>query len=172
MPFTPFHMGPGLAAKAVLGRHLSLMVFGFSQVAIDVEPLVRIVRGDAVVHGITHTYFGAALVAAISVGLGRPICQILLNHWAPDPRAPFLNALTGARLIGWPAAIVGALVGTYSHVLLDSVMHADMRPFSPISDANVALRLISVGGLHVLCVVSGVFGALLLGMSHRRRRRG
>ena len=51
-------------------------------------------------------------------------------------------------------------------------MHADMRPFAPISEANMALRLISVGGLHVLCVVSGVFGTLLLGVSHRRRRLG
>ena len=80
--------------------------------------------------------------------------------------------LAGARLIAWPAAIVGALVGTYSHVLLNSVMHADMRPFAPISEANMALRLISVGGLHVLGVVSGVFGTLLLGVSHRRRRLG
>jgi hypothetical protein len=48
MPFTPFHMGPGLAVKAVFGRYFSLMVFGFSQVAIDIEPLVRIIRGDAV----------------------------------------------------------------------------------------------------------------------------
>ena len=60
MPFTPFHMGPGLAIKAVSGRYLSLMVFGFSQVAMDIEPLVRMIRGDAVLHGFTHTYLGAA----------------------------------------------------------------------------------------------------------------
>ena len=46
-------MGPGLAIKAVTGRHLSLLVFGVSQVVIDVEPLVRIIRGDAVLHGFT-----------------------------------------------------------------------------------------------------------------------
>jgi hypothetical protein len=46
VPFTPFHMGPGLAIKAVTGRHLSLLVFGVSQVVIDVEPLVRIIRGS------------------------------------------------------------------------------------------------------------------------------
>ena len=37
MPFTPFHMGPGLAVKAVCGRYFSLVVFGFSQVAIDIN---------------------------------------------------------------------------------------------------------------------------------------
>ena len=84
MPVTPFHMGPGLLAKALLGRHLSLMVFGFSQVAIDLEPLVHIVRGDAVLHGFAHTYVGATLVASFSVVAGRPICQRLLARWTPD----------------------------------------------------------------------------------------
>ncbi len=75
MPFTHFHMGPGIAATAAAGRHFSLMVFGFSQVAIDIEPLVRIIRGDAVLHGFTHTYFGATLIAITSVAIGRPVCQ-------------------------------------------------------------------------------------------------
>ena len=29
-----------------------------------------------------------------------------------------------------------ALAGTYSHVLLDSMMQADLKPFAPFSDAN------------------------------------
>lgn len=91
MPFTPFHMGPGLAVKAESGRHFSLMVFGFSQVMIDIEPLVRIIRGDAMVHGFTHTYLGATLIAVLSVVVGRPVCQFFLNYWAPAPYSAFLN---------------------------------------------------------------------------------
>jgi len=71
MPFTPFHMGPGLAVKAVTGRYFSLTVFGFCQVAIDIEPLVRMIRGDIVIHGFTHTYLGATLIAFVSVVAGR-----------------------------------------------------------------------------------------------------
>jgi hypothetical protein len=155
-------MGPGLAVKAVFGRHFSLMVFGFAQVAIDIEPLVRIIRGDAVLHGFTHTYLGATLVALLSVIVGRPICQFLLDHWKPEPRSLFLNWLRGPRLISWPAAIAGGFVGTCSHVFLDSIMHYDMQPFRPLSEANALLHAISVGSLHLLCVVSGVLGVLLL----------
>src|SRR5262249_39080508 len=121
VPFTPFHMGPGLALKAVTGRCFSLMVFGVSQIAIDIEPLVRIVRGDALLHGFTHTYLGATVIAIISVGIGRPICQFLLNSWTPDPHVPFLDWLRGQEAISWPAAVTGAFVGTYSHVFLDSI---------------------------------------------------
>jgi len=70
MPVTPFHMGPGVVIKAVGGRYFSLMVFGFSQVAMDVEPLVRMIRGDAVLHGFTHTYLGATLIGLVSAVAG------------------------------------------------------------------------------------------------------
>lgn len=164
-------MGPGLLVKAASGRRFSLMVFGFSQVAIDTEPLVRIIRGDAVLHGFTHTYLGATLVAIVSGVIGRPICQLLLNYWTPDPYSPFQNWLRGPTFISWPVAIASAFVGTYSHVLLDSIMHSDMQPLAPRSDVNGLLQIISVDGLHLLCVFSGVLGALYLFAVFLVRRR-
>lgn len=162
MPFTPFHMGPGLAIKAVAGRHVSLMLFGFSQVVIDLEPAIRILRSDPSLHGFTHTYLGATLVAFVSVVLGRPVCQWLLDHWRLDPDSAFLSWLRGSGRISWTAALSGAFLGTYTHVVLDSIMHVDMEPFAPISGANSLLRLVSVGWLHVFCVASGLLGAVVL----------
>lgn len=173
MPFTPLHMGPALVVKAVARRHFSLMVFGFSQVAMDVEPLVRIIRGDALLHGFTHTYAGATLIGIASVLLGRPICQYLLGFWKPDPGAPFMSWLRGPAVISWPAAIASAFIGTYSHVFLDSVMHSDMQPLAPLSSANVLLHVVSVETLHAACVLSGLLGALMLigGFLARRAAR-
>jgi hypothetical protein len=170
MPFTPFHMGPGLALKAVFGRYVSLMLFGFSQVTLDLEPLVRIIRGDAVLHGFTHTYLGATLVAMMSVLVGRPACQLLLRHWTADLYFAVPTSLRGPRLISWPAAIAGAFVGTYSHVFLDSIMHADMQPLAPLSNTNALLHVISVGSLHLVCVLGGVVGGLALLAAFLRRR--
>jgi len=155
-------MGPGLAVKALCGRHFSLMLFGFSQVAIDIEPLVRIVRSDNVLHGFTHSYVGATLVALAALLAGRPLCQFLLNYWAPSPDSRFLHWLRGPSVISWRAAIAGTFVGTYSHVFLDSIMHADMHPLAPLSQANALLRIIPAGSLHVVCVLSGIAGILLL----------
>src|SRR5260370_21704410 len=97
MPVTAFHLGPGIAAKAVLGRHVSLMVFAFSQVAMDVEPVAHVLRGDAVLHGFAHTYVGAALVAALSIVAGRPGCPWLLPPRPPGPGSPVLERLRGAN---------------------------------------------------------------------------
>lgn len=171
MPFTPFHMGPGLAVKVVCGRHFSLMLFGFSQVAIDIEPLVHIMRGDNVLHGFTHTYVGATLVALVALFAGRPLCQFLLNYWVPEPDSRFLHWLRGPTIISWPAAIAGTFVGTYSHVFLDSIMHSDMHPLAPLSQANVLLSAIPTELLHVVCVLSGVVGMLLLIAAFLVRRK-
>ena len=158
MPFTPFHMGPGLAVKSLLGRRFSLMVFGFSQVLIDIEPLVRIIRGDAVLHGLTHTYAGATLIAIAAVFVGRPVCRFVLS--AMRPRDVPAAVLTD---ISWSAASAGAFVGAYSHVALDSIMHADMQPLWPMAASNPLLGILPVGSLHVVCLVSGAVGAVLVG---------
>jgi hypothetical protein len=162
MPITPLHMGPGLAVKAVLGRRFSLMVFGFSQVAIDIEPLIVIMRDDDVLHGFTHTYIGATLIALVSVVIGRPICQYLLRFWKPDPKSVVLSWWGTPGRISWTAAIVGAFIGAYSHVFLDSIMHYDMHPWAPWSEVNKLLHVISVENLHLLCLLSGVLGIILI----------
>jgi hypothetical protein len=164
MPFTPFHMGPGLAVKAVGGRRFSLMVFGFAQVAIDLEPLVRLLRGDGILHGFSHTWIGGTLVAVVSVFAGRPICQRLLGWWKPREPSSFEAWLRGPERISWTAAISGAVVGAYSHVILDSIMHSDMRPLAPFSNQNGLIDLIGVEALHIGCILSGVLGAAALGI--------
>jgi hypothetical protein len=72
VPFTPFHLGLGAVFKALGGRHFSFMIFGGSQVLVDLEPLVRLIRHDQVVHGPSHTVVGALGIALVSAVVGRP----------------------------------------------------------------------------------------------------
>ena len=39
MPITPLHLGPGAILKAAAGQHMSLSVFAFSQITMDLEVL-------------------------------------------------------------------------------------------------------------------------------------
>lgn len=151
MPFTPIHLGPGLAFKAIGGRHFSFMVFGGAQVLMDIEPLIGILRGWAVLHGRTHSLLGALLIGLLAGAIGRPISAACLR-WLRIPHAPFT----------WSAAFAGGLLGTYSHVLLDAIMHYDMQPAWPLLPANPLLRWISVDELHLLCVALGGFGCIVL----------
>ncbi len=78
MPFTPFHLGPGAAFKAVGGKHFSFMVFGGAQVLMDIEPLVAIVQGWPILHGVTHTILGALVIGLVAGAIGRPISEFVL----------------------------------------------------------------------------------------------
>lgn len=148
--------------KALAGRHFSLMVFGFSQVVIDIEPVVRILRGDDVLHGYTHTYAGATLIAAISVVAGKPICQWFLDRFWPVSDLRFVQWLRGPRMITWPSAIAGAFMGTWSHVFLDSIMHGDIEPLWPFSRSNALQLVVSIETLHLWCVLSGLLGLAVM----------
>lgn len=66
MPFTPMHMGPGIAIKAVMQRRFSLMVFDSSQIVMDIEPLVAMMRDKGELHGLSHTVLGATVLGLFS----------------------------------------------------------------------------------------------------------
>ena len=59
------------------------------------------------------------------------------------------------------AAWTGALIGAYSQLILDSIMHRDMSPFFPFSDYNGLQRIISIETLHDLCTGLFVLGILI-----------
>lgn len=146
-------MGPGILVKALLQGSFSLMVFGWSQIIMDLQPLIAIVTGEGKLHGFTHTYIGATLIAIFSAITGK-----YLSQWA------LIVLSNGAKRginISWWVAFLSAFIGSYSHVILDSIMHADITPLSPFSQSNELLSLVSVAALHKFCVYSGLVGAVV-----------
>ncbi len=127
MPFTPFHMGPALLLKAAAPRHFSVLVFGSSQVCIDLERLIRIVRGDQILHGFTHTLAGALVVGAGAALVARQMASRVLAQVRRENSDAWVAALLGGD-ISWPVAFASAWIGTGSHLLRDGIMHADMHP--------------------------------------------
>jgi hypothetical protein len=170
MPFTPFHMGPGLALKAVSGRYFSVLVFGIAQVAMDIEPLIGIVRGSEILHGRTHSYVGATMIGLLVMFLAPPLCRLILSAWNDDLEHRGLSWLRSGDGIGRLSAATGAFFGTYSHVALDSMMHWDVDPYWPWSTSNPLRGLISVNSLYILCVVMGFAGILVWFVQGWRRK--
>jgi membrane-bound metal-dependent hydrolase YbcI (DUF457 family) len=146
-------MGPGILIKAILQGSFSLMVFGWTQIIMDIQPLIVILTGEGRLHGFTHTYVGATLIALFSAVTGK-----YLSEWAL--RLLWSNKF-GRVHIGWVVATVSAFIGSYSHVVLDSLMHSDMTPLFPFSPVNQLLGVISAEAVYRLCVYTGLFGAVV-----------
>ena len=157
MPFTPFHMGPAVTLKLLGLKYFSFTIFGYSQILMDLEPLFRLLRGDDIIHGYSHTYVGAILIGLITIATGKWLCEFGLRVWNEIFVFKFLQVPTQ---ISWSTAIISTYIGVFSHVLLDSVMHSDMRPWAPFSEVNGALHYISVGQLHQFCLILGAIGAV------------
>jgi hypothetical protein len=164
MPFTPFHFGPGALVKAAAPKYFSFTVFVFSQVLIDLESLYFLLGDEWPVHRFFHSYAGASLIALASFLIGRPVCGVALAILRRSLRLTKSGFWTATALISIPAALSGAVIGAYSHVALDSIMHSDMHPLAPWTEENTLLHVISVDELHLYCVVAGLLGAFGLGL--------
>jgi hypothetical protein len=173
MPFTPFHMGPGIAVKAVLGSRFSLTVFGFTLVLIDLEPAYWMLKQAWPVHRTNHTVLGAMVIAVIAVVVGKPLCSGILGAWNKRLHPDQKRMLGVDSQISWSVATISGVIGSLSHVALDALMHSDMEPFSPVWDGNPALGLISHQQLYMGCVVAGAVGLVgLFGQAHTQQGTG
>jgi hypothetical protein len=158
MPFTPLHMGPALAVKAVMRRRFSVLAFGLAQVAIDIEPAIGLWRGWERLHGWTHTYLGATAIASLVTVFCAPICLWILRRWNAELRNRGLAWLVESDELAPGSVAAGAFIGTLSHVALDSLMHPDMRPLAPFSPYNTLLDAVPLAGLEIGCIVAGAAG--------------
>lgn len=61
----------------------------------------------------------------------------------------------------WVASVIAGLFGGVSHILLDSLLYREMRPFRPLSDRNALAGSVGAGPLHVALAIAGVFGLML-----------
>lgn len=161
MPFTPLHMGPGIAIKAAIQSRFSLMVFGWSQIVIDIQPLIVLITGKGALHGFTHTYLGATLIALFCALSGKYLGKIGLRIIREPQYLP----------IRWPVAFISAFIGTYSHVLIDSIMHADITPFAPFTAVSPLHGIISIEALHLWCIASAIAGGAIFFVVDRRRKK-
>lgn len=158
MPFTPFHMGAAMIVKPAARQHFSVLVFGIAQVAMDIEPLIGMIRDWDVLHGPSHTILGALAIGALVAWLSPPLCNLILNRFNQEVTQNKISWLQEPHPISKIAAVTGAFFGTLSHLVLDSLMHHDIHPLAPFSSANPLMDLVSHDGVYKLCVVLGVFG--------------
>jgi hypothetical protein len=153
-------MGAAMIVKPAMRQHFSILVFGVAQVAMDIEPLIGMIRDWDVLHGPTHTILGALVIGAIVAWLSPPLCNFILVRFNGEVAQHKLQWLQESYPLTRTAAIAGAFFGTISHLVLDSLMHHDIHPLAPFSNANPLTDLVSHDGVYQLCVVLGVIGTV------------
>ena len=164
MPATPFHFGPGLLVKAAAPRQFSMAAYSLSQIVIDIESGYYLLQHANPVHRQAHTF---ALGGLIGLACGLIVSKV--GTWLARPRDVVPEALAAEYRL--PVAVVSGIFGGIFHSVLDGIMHADIRPFRPFSQANPLYGLVSLQILYLFCIITGVVGAALLLAWERRPRR-
>jgi hypothetical protein len=159
MPITPLHFGPGLLLKAAASRHFSWCSFVAANVLIDIEPATYWVLEGEPAHRFFHTYIGSTLAAIVAALLSMWLLPHWLRWWNSQMSPSQANYLGVRTELSKRAIWCGALLGAWSHVLLDSIMHYDVVPFSPFAGTNVLVSWISIDQLYWACLVCGGIGA-------------
>lgn len=141
---------------AVAPKYVSFLAFCAANVVIDFESLYNLVTRQYPVHRFLHTYVGATLAAVVTALLFLGAQRLASRRWLPN--------LFKWQELTLVQVVVGAAAGAYSHVVLDSVMHRDMSPLVPFSQANPLLGAVSLGSLHWFCAASAVVALLVIGI--------
>ena len=82
MPFTPYHLGPGLFVGLLFLSFIDFPTFLIASVIVDVEPfLVLTLNLNYPLHGFFHSFLGGTLVAL-------PLA--LMMHQIRDKLSPLL----------------------------------------------------------------------------------
>jgi len=145
-------MGPGMAVKAIAQDKFSLIIFGWAQILVDLQPLVVVLTHAGQIHGVTHTFVGGAVLGAVAAASGKPMGEALLNLFRKKEK-PRIR-------ISWKIACWSGLVGGLSHVLLDGLIYPDMSPFWPFVQGT-RMDIFTSRGMTAFCIFSGLAGLLV-----------
>jgi hypothetical protein len=156
MPFTPFHFGVGAGLHSAAPRHVSFLAFCAANVVVDFETLYYLTTGQFPYHRFFHSFAGMSFVIAATIGLFAAALWLATKVELPN--------LFGWQQLTMMPISVGAGLGGYTHVVLDSIMHSEIRPFAPFDDSNPFFGIVRLDVLHWACMAAGVAGLAVLGI--------
>ncbi len=150
MPFTPFHFGPGLVLNAAAPRQVNWLTFCAANVIIDLEPAYYILTRNPPLHRTMHSLGGATVVFGATVLVWAGLRRMALGKAIPN-----WWDWQGQQ---WRAVWLGALLGAYSHVMLDGVLYREMNLLWPLGKGNPLLGAVSFSTVYLFCGVMWVVG--------------
>lgn len=152
MPFTPFHLGPALLLGVLLYRWVDLPTLFVSSIIIDIRAAL-VVFGplDPPIHGILTTFAGGTVIAILLTAAISSLPRSI-DQWLEYGR---LTDRVSRRAI-----VIGAILGVYSHVLLDSILYTDARPFYPLTWNPFFVDGVKFIPVYVGCTLAGILGII------------
>jgi len=154
MPFTPFHFGPALLLYGIF-VFLDPIALIYGAILVDLEPaLVMFLRLNYPLHGSLHSIVGGFLLLPVVY-----LATILTRRLLSDLDFFFTS---GKREFAFWVTVVSALIGSFSHILLDSVLYSEMNLAWPLPYWNPLLNTGLSLVIYELCWVTLIIAIPLI----------
>ena len=162
MPITPFHIIAAAPIKAIIPRYFSWSIFTLTNIFIDLEPITYFIFTGVPSHKFFHSILGATLIGLIGALFFRKLCGNYIMKWNKnlhpidrkwlEVRNPKINVFE---------ALLGGLIGAWSHLILDSMMHEDINPLWPFISENILLNICSNNTIIYACLCLMILGLVI-----------
>ena len=151
MPLTPFHLGPASTFGLIFNRYINLTTFLIANIIIDIEPFLILFLGlNFNLHGFLHSFLGGGIIATllslIIIIFAKKIQKINL----PGIKQNFSKK----------AIVIASFSGIYLHILFDSPLYKDIKPFYP-SSYNPFYGVLSASIIYNICIVLFIAAVLI-----------
>jgi membrane-bound metal-dependent hydrolase YbcI (DUF457 family) len=151
MPFTPFHFGPALFIYGIF-VFLDPIALIYGAILIDLEPaIVMFLRLNYPLHGFMHSIVGVFLLLPIAY-----VATLITRRLLPDIDFFF----TSRRREFMPRLIIAStLIGSFSHILLDSFLYPEMNlawplPYwNPLLNTDLSLAIYEFCGVTLIIAI-------------------
>jgi len=154
MPFTPFHFGPALLLCGIF-VFLDPIALIYGAILVDLEPAIVIfLRLNYPLHGLMHSIIGVFLLLPIVY-----VATVATRRLLPD--IDFFFTSKGRKFAFWLTA-VSALVGSFSHIFLDSFLYPEMNLAWPLPYWNPLLNIELILLVYEFCWVALVIAIPLI----------
>lgn len=110
-------------------------------------------------HRYLHTYVGGLAMGLLAGLLMWVVVQVWCRVLPAYSRWGEWIKQTPKRFLLMQSLIAG-VIGGVVHILLDSIMHAEMNPFWPFVEGNTLAGMISMRALHIGLAAMGFFGLM------------
>ncbi|ODS37555.1 MAG: hypothetical protein A7315_13320 [Candidatus Altiarchaeales archaeon WOR_SM1_79] len=151
MPFTPFHLGPGLALGMLLRNWINIPAILLASVIVDARAIYCVFIGHCPLHGFFHTFAGAAILGLLVIAL----------IWSFRMQLSKISKILKIEQdYSLQSITAGAFIGVWLHILLDAFLYPEIHPFWPIEGNTLLLGVLSNSAVYGLCIIGFLIGGL------------
>ena len=145
MPFTPFHIGPSAWMGLLLFKILDFPSLLIASIIVDIEPVcVLVFNLNYPMHGFFHSFLGSSIIAVLNA---------ILMHSLRDSVKELMRAFKLEQDSSFKKILWTSFFGVYFHILLDSPLYNDIKPFYPSND-NPFYGIFSSQQIYHFCTFS------------------